>query len=98
MNRTSKPTKCRRDFLSRTSARAPEVENTSVQAIPRAVASSFHVALCLLNLPNDEGARGVKRAILASLKYWAGGGAVVPNFLFILSKIVDYILAKSHPL
>ena len=54
------PSRCEHDvktykmpsrLLSRTSARAPEVENTSVQAIPRAVASSFHVALCLLNLP-----------------------------------------------
>lgn len=49
MNTTWKPTKFRRDFLSRTSARAPEVKITRVQ---RAVASSCHVALCLLNLPN----------------------------------------------
>ena len=36
---------------ARMSVHAPEVEITRVQAIPRGVASSFHVALCLLNLP-----------------------------------------------
>ena len=42
-----------------------------VQTIPRAVASSFHVTLSLLNLPNNLASRGINwkaRAFLAPIK------------------------------